>query len=253
MKMYVLFLLLLLSYLPMLNSSSSDPIKFILVDGSQSLPPEVMKTLQQFQHSLQAKSSPFACSSLDGPFCSMFEDTYLDLDVLNVEEFPGKASTTTTTTKENFVGMKVDDILKQIFGKQVQSEQLDVEKRVMGPSDTVVSNLNQLVHDIDEASWLYGEGFFTNINDFYGNDRKEFLYIYRTEQDTYEALKLVGDSNVPRGRLSFRTLGNGGADEELVGSSGDVAAVPEPSEDRSESSPYILWTRFSCIIYFNTW
>ena len=51
------------------------------------------------------------------------------------------------------------------------------------------------------------EGYFTNTGDAYGNGRKEFLYV-TFKNGKWQAMKIVGDSNVPRGKVSFRTLGD---------------------------------------------
>ena len=58
-------------------------------------------------------------------------------------------------------------------------------------------------------SWAIAEGYFTNAgNDFYGPGRKEDLRITHTDGD-WQAMKIVGDSNVPRGKISFKTIGTG--------------------------------------------
>ena len=51
------------------------------------------------------------------------------------------------------------------------------------------------------------EGYFTNIGDFYGRGRlKEFIHV--TFRDgKWQGVKIVGDSNVPRGKVTFQTLG----------------------------------------------
>lgn len=48
------------------------------------------------------------------------------------------------------------------------------------------------------------EGFFTNENDFFGPDRKEYLHVTQ-EAGCWQGMKVVGDANVPRGKVSFRT------------------------------------------------
>jgi len=53
--------------------------------------------------------------------------------------------------------------------------------------------------------WAKAEGYFTNIGtDFYGSGRQEYLLI--TYQDkAWQAMKVLGDRNVPRGKVSFKT------------------------------------------------
>ena len=53
---------------------------------------------------------------------------------------------------------------------------------------------------------ISGEGFFTNQNGFFGGDRKEYLQVTRLGDGTFQALKLVGDTNVPRGCSSLLEL-----------------------------------------------
>jgi len=48
------------------------------------------------------------------------------------------------------------------------------------------------------------EGFFTNENDFFGPDRKEYLHVTQ-ETGCWQGMKVVGDENVPRGKVCFRT------------------------------------------------
>lgn len=48
------------------------------------------------------------------------------------------------------------------------------------------------------------EGFFTNENDFFGPGRKEYLHVTQ-ETGCWQGMKVVGDENVPRGKVSFRT------------------------------------------------
>ena len=56
-----------------------------------------------------------------------------------------------------------------------------------------------------ERRWAKAEGYFTNIGtEFYGSGRHEYLLI--TYQDkAWQAMKILGDRNVPRGKVSFRT------------------------------------------------
>eukprot|EP00091_Calanus_sinicus_P002891 TRINITY_DN13007_c0_g1_i1.p1 TRINITY_DN13007_c0_g1~~TRINITY_DN13007_c0_g1_i1.p1 ORF type:complete len:128 (-),score=19.07 TRINITY_DN13007_c0_g1_i1:83-466(-) len=49
------------------------------------------------------------------------------------------------------------------------------------------------------------EGFFTNNEDFFGPNRKEFLHI-TVKDGFWQGLKIVGDTNVPRGKVSFRAI-----------------------------------------------
>ena len=49
------------------------------------------------------------------------------------------------------------------------------------------------------------EGYFTNSNNCFGPGRKEYLNITVTEGGEWQALKVVGDKNIPRGRVSFVT------------------------------------------------
>ena len=50
-------------------------------------------------------------------------------------------------------------------------------------------------------------GKFQNKSDlFFGKGRKELLEISENEDGTYQGLKLVGDINVPRGKISWRSL-----------------------------------------------
>jgi len=53
---------------------------------------------------------------------------------------------------------------------------------------------------------MEAEGCFTNDGDMFGPGRKEYLQI-SFENGKWQALKIVGDSNVPRGKISFRTVG----------------------------------------------
>ena len=55
--------------------------------------------------------------------------------------------------------------------------------------------------------WAIAEGYFTNnYNGFFGPDRpREFLRI-SYQDGAWQALKIVGDKNVPRGKISFRTM-----------------------------------------------
>merc|ERR1712142_1163522 len=56
---------------------------------------------------------------------------------------------------------------------------------------------------VTERRWARAEGYFTTA-EFYGSDRQEYLLI--TYQDgAWQAMKIVGDRNVPRGKVSFRT------------------------------------------------
>ena len=48
------------------------------------------------------------------------------------------------------------------------------------------------------------EGYFTNNEEFNGPNRKEFLHI-TFEDGFWQGLKIVGDANVPRGKVSFTT------------------------------------------------
>eukprot|EP00092_Neocalanus_flemingeri_P005887 GFUD01006336.1.p1 GENE.GFUD01006336.1~~GFUD01006336.1.p1 ORF type:complete len:127 (-),score=32.77 GFUD01006336.1:531-911(-) len=49
------------------------------------------------------------------------------------------------------------------------------------------------------------QGYFTNDGDFFGPGRKEYLHVtFKT--GSWQGLKIVGDTNVPRGKVSFRTL-----------------------------------------------
>ena len=49
------------------------------------------------------------------------------------------------------------------------------------------------------------EGYFTNDDeDYYGPKRKEYLHI--TQNDGHwQGVKIVGDANVPRGKVAFKT------------------------------------------------
>merc|ERR1712013_615738 len=57
-----------------------------------------------------------------------------------------------------------------------------------------------------EMGWAKAEGYFTNNdNGFFGAERPhEFLRI-TYQESAWQALKIVGDRNVPREYLSFRT------------------------------------------------
>ena len=51
------------------------------------------------------------------------------------------------------------------------------------------------------------QGYYVNKDGFYGYPhRVEYLKVY-LEDDSLQALKLVGDMNVPRGKLSWKTNG----------------------------------------------
>ena len=51
------------------------------------------------------------------------------------------------------------------------------------------------------------EGHFTNDDNFYGLNRKEYLHV-TFKNGKWQGLKVVGDTNVPRGKVSFRTVGH---------------------------------------------
>merc|ERR1711865_348439 len=50
------------------------------------------------------------------------------------------------------------------------------------------------------------KGFFTNVGDFFGPGRKEYIHISVVDGTRWQALKVVGDENVPRGLVTMRTL-----------------------------------------------
>ena len=52
---------------------------------------------------------------------------------------------------------------------------------------------------------IKAEGYFTNNEEFFGPNRKEFLQI-TIKDGFWQGLKIVGDANVPRGKVSFRTI-----------------------------------------------
>ena len=55
--------------------------------------------------------------------------------------------------------------------------------------------------DIDKLT-----GYYANADGFYGRPTFiEYLHVRRGDDGRIEALKIVGDHNVPRGRLSWRT------------------------------------------------
>jgi len=48
------------------------------------------------------------------------------------------------------------------------------------------------------------EGYFTNANEFFGPGRKEYLHVTQDANGLWQGMKVVGDENVPRGKISFR-------------------------------------------------
>jgi len=56
------------------------------------------------------------------------------------------------------------------------------------------------------------EGYFTNENDMFGPGRKEYLHVTKDENGLWQALKIVGDANVPRGKICFRMCAGEPAD-----------------------------------------
>ena len=65
--------------------------------------------------------------------------------------------------------------------------------RVNLPEDDAPPSLSQLL------------GYYKNEDGFYGRAGVEYLRVQVGPRDDLEALKLVGDSNVPRGKLTWRT------------------------------------------------
>ena len=50
------------------------------------------------------------------------------------------------------------------------------------------------------------EGYFTsNNNGFFGVDRPDEILYFFLEDEAWQALKIVGDRNVPRGEICFKT------------------------------------------------
>ncbi len=110
---------------------------------------------------------------------------------------------------ENSVLETLKDILKDFNGGENLEENIEalaaqVNEQLANYQQIRARKLNQ-GEPYPISNDGFAEGYFTNTNDFFGRGRKEFLHISK-EGNIYSGLKILGDSNVPRGKVSFRTL-----------------------------------------------
>merc|ERR1719187_1240607 len=80
--------------------------------------------------------------------------------------------------------------------KTSDSEQKVLQDRTSGPKC------------VKDSSQRLAEGYFTNDGNAFGYPhRKEYLHITFNNGE-WQGIKIVGDANVPRGKVSFKTVGD---------------------------------------------
>jgi len=154
----------------------------------------------------------------DGTACLNTVDSYL-LEAKNKQntldmcwnfvyrQVPAEEGGTDDNKREATLGdlLGVMGGLMAAFAPPEQGAEIQKQVSEMGKQLNMINiKIEPKPRSITERRWAKAEGYFVNETDFFGTDRHEYLLI--TYQDgAWQAMKIVGDRNVPRGKVSFRT------------------------------------------------
>jgi len=96
--------------------------------------------------------------------------------------------------------------LMAAFAPPEQGAEIQKQVAEMGKQLNMINiKVEAKAEAMTERRWAKAEGYFTNIGtDFYGSGRQEYLLI-TYQEGAWQAMKILGDRNVPRGKVSFKT------------------------------------------------